>query len=195
MIYHAGHEPPAVQKPKRQIEFFLRHGYDVAAISMPLYEFAAPPSALELAQGKPACDGWNVPHQLFYCVPRAMRKFIAPVAVTLNTLAARYRSVDMVGLSGGGWTTVVAAAVDQRIRRSYPVAGSWPIYLMRTAGRVGDDEFEHEAMLAAESYQDMYALAREQLAFWIEKDRAASRDRRSGPSSRWSSASRPPSVR
>ena len=37
----------------------------------------------------------------------------------------------MVGFSAGAWVTVLAAAVDPRIRRSYPVAGVLPVYLRR----------------------------------------------------------------
>lgn len=37
-----------------------------------------------------------------------------------------YKHVIMAGLSGGGWTTTVAAALDPRISLSMPVAGSVP---------------------------------------------------------------------
>ena len=35
----------------------------------------------------------------------------------------------MIGISGGGWTTTLCAAIDTRIKHSYPVAGTLPIYL------------------------------------------------------------------
>ena len=38
----------------------------------------------------------------------------------------------MIGLSGGGWTTAVAAAIDTRIKLSIPVAGSAPLYIMES---------------------------------------------------------------
>jgi hypothetical protein len=43
-----------------------------------------------------------------------------------------YKHVVLVGLSGGGWTTTVTAAVDPRIKLSIPIAGSvpkWPTTL------------------------------------------------------------------
>ena len=40
-----------------------------------------------------------------------------------------FKSYDMVGLSGGGWSTVMVAALDRRIRRSYPVFGGLPFDL------------------------------------------------------------------
>jgi hypothetical protein len=35
----------------------------------------------------------------------------------------------MVGISGGGWTTTLAAAIDTRIDKSFSITGSYPIYL------------------------------------------------------------------
>ena len=35
----------------------------------------------------------------------------------------------MIGLSGGGWATVLAAATDNRINHSFPVAGTLPLNL------------------------------------------------------------------
>ncbi len=36
------------------------------------------------------------------------------------------QGVGMIGVSGGGWTTTLVAAVDTRVRISYPCAGSLP---------------------------------------------------------------------
>lgn len=70
-------------------------------------------------------------HRLLDLADRPMMYFIEPVVVTLNHAERRYdyEAVDMVGFSAGGWTSMLAAAVDPRIRRSYPVAGGYPIYL------------------------------------------------------------------
>jgi len=49
--------------------------------------------------------------------------------------------VSMLGLSGGGWTTHMAAAVDPRIKQSFPVAGAYPLYARDFApGSRGDAE-------------------------------------------------------
>ena len=40
--------------------------------------------------------------------------------------AQGYSKIVMVGLSGGGWTTTVAAGLDPRIDLSIPIAGSLP---------------------------------------------------------------------
>jgi hypothetical protein len=68
---------------------------------------------------------------------RTMRFFVEPVVLAIN-YAKRlgYKRIVLVGLSGGGWTTTVAAAIDKRINLSIPVAGSLP-FDMRTA-QAGD---------------------------------------------------------
>lgn len=54
-----------------------------------------------------------------------MRFFIEPVVLAVNyAKALGYDEIVMLGLSGGGWTTTVSAAVDSRIKLSIPVAGS-----------------------------------------------------------------------
>ena len=49
--------------------------------------------------------------------------------------------VSMIGISGGGWTTSMAAAVDTRIKLSVPVAGSEPLYCRNAdPASIGDTE-------------------------------------------------------
>jgi hypothetical protein len=68
----------------------------------------------------------------------------------------------MIGISGGGWTTTLAAAVDPRIRVSVPVAGSLPMYLRTppcaTAGDVGDYEQHEPTLFSMVDYLDLYVL-------------------------------------
>ena len=68
--------------------------------------------------------------------------------------------VDAVGFSNGGWAVSVLAAVDKRIRRSYPIAGGYPIYL-RTGELKNQAQGEHfyYPMLKAANYLEMYVLA------------------------------------
>ena len=59
-----------------------------------------------------------------------LRYFIEPVVLTANWAVAQgYADINMAGLSGGGWTTTVAAAIDKRITASFPIAGSVPCSL------------------------------------------------------------------
>lgn len=89
----------------------------------------------------------------------ALRYFLEPVAAAVNLVAARWPDlpVSMVGLSGGGWTTTVYAALDERVRLSVPVAGSLPNVLrVWGQGDRGDFEQTHPAL---PDYLDLYALA------------------------------------
>ena len=86
-----------------------------------------------------------------------LKFFLEPVAISLNALSERYKEIHMVGLSGGGWTTTLYAAVDPRIRYSFPVAGTIPLYL-RTGGSVGDKEQYLEEFYRLAGYPDLYLL-------------------------------------
>ena len=66
-----------------------------------------------------------------------IRFFVEPVVSSLNALAADYERISMAGLSGGGWTTTLCAALDPRITTSVSVAGTLPRAL-RWGGSLGD---------------------------------------------------------
>jgi len=63
----------------------------------------------------------------------------------------------MIGLSGGGRTTTVYAAVDPTIGCSFPVAGTIPRYL-RSGGSVGDREQNEPSFYRLAGYLDLYLL-------------------------------------
>jgi len=61
-----------------------------------------------------------------------LKYFIEPVIVGVNYFINRYPNyqyIAMIGLSGGGWTTHIASALDNRISMSIAVAGSYPLYV------------------------------------------------------------------
>src|SRR5206468_3419492 len=87
--------------------------------------------------------------------------FLEPVAVALNYIAPRhpFRSISMIGISGGGWTTTLYAAVDPRVSRSYPVAGSLPHYLASDAPQNwGDYEQTLPELYRTANYLELYIL-------------------------------------
>jgi hypothetical protein len=75
------------------------------------------------------------------------RFFLEPVVQGVNYfLHTNGDAIDvsMLGLSGGGWATHMAAAVDSRIRQSFPVAGAYPLYARDfVPGSHGDEEQWH----------------------------------------------------
>ena len=87
----------------------------------------------------------------------SIRFFVTPVVAILNYLDASYAFAryDMVGLSGGAWTTVIAAALDPRITGSYHVAGSLPIPLQN---KVGDFENQLPQLYEIAGYTELYVL-------------------------------------
>ncbi len=94
--------------------------------------------------------------------------FLTPVTVALNYVQPLgYAAVYMTGVSGGGWTTTMYAAVDPRITRSYPVAGTLPLHLRADKNRSntaqrgadwGDYEQTIPELNSVANYLDLYIL-------------------------------------
>lgn len=128
------------------IDSLLGEGYAVLAAYMP-----------HMRPG----DCRTVPHAQMFDLPvkagSPLKFFLEPIAVSLNVLKPRYKQVHMAGLSGGGWTTTLYAAIDPAIRCSFPVAGSIPLYL-RTGGSVGDKEQYLHEFYSVFHYLDLYML-------------------------------------
>ena len=87
--------------------------------------------------------------------------FISPVLSSLDTALAhhQYRTTSMVGLSGGGWTTVLAAAVDTRIDTSISVAGTLPFFARQQNRDIGDAEQTDHAFYRRYPWPLIYYLA------------------------------------
>src|SRR5438477_356802 len=111
-----------------------------------------------------------------------MKYFLEPTAISLNHLKTqsrtghfpKYRAFHMIGLSGGGWTTTVYAAIDPAIRCSFPVAGTIPLFL-RTGGSVGDREQFESSFYQLAGYPDLYILGahgrgRKQVQILVRRD-------------------------
>lgn len=160
-IYHNGHGEPAGAM-LTTVAALLQRGYSVLIHAMPNMHWNAP---------SPAGRG-GVSHDQFARMESArfsaLTFFLDPVAVALNHALTVHRptSVQMIGLSGGGWTTTVYAAIDPRVTRSYPVAGSLPFYLRGAAPNVasstGDWEQRRDTLpgfYGAAGYLDLYVMA------------------------------------
>jgi hypothetical protein len=153
------------------VNALLRAGYDVLFVLMPLY---VPDQCLQN-------------HYLLfepdYAPPAGspIRYFLDTTLQSLNYLESSnaFDEVDMIGLSGGGWTTTLYAALDPRIVRSFPVAGSIPLYLRGTVpsqsnpdisflgvsaasgnecNNLGDEEQYFPDLYGIAGYPDLYVL-------------------------------------
>jgi len=135
------------------INALLREGYGVLAVHMP--------------HRRPGDDKGSHDAMFDIKIPTGnpLRWFLDSTAVSLHYLKTRpatdkfpaYQDYHMTGLSGGGWTTTVYAAIDPTIRVSVPVAGTIPLYL-RFRGSVGDREQYDPAFYTLVGYPDLYLM-------------------------------------
>jgi pimeloyl-ACP methyl ester carboxylesterase len=174
MLYHAGHsEQLFMAGGDHTIRHLIEQGFDVLGFYMPGF---GPNSPLPPAPNR---------HDAF-AHQETMRftplvYFLEPVVVVLNYITAQhiFSDIGMIGISGGGWTTTLCAAIDPRIRRSYPVAGSLPLYL-RTPPcsselEPGDWEQSRSGLYATVDYTALYVLGaygqdRQQVQVLIQYD-------------------------
>ena len=154
---------------QRTVAALLREGYGVLGVFMP-----------HMRPGD-CTDGHDAMFQLTV-TGSPMKFFLEPTAISLNYLKKRSRSdhfpkykvFHITGLSGGGWTTTIYAAVDPRIQCSLPVAGTIPLYL-RTGGSVGDREQFEPSFYRLAGYPDLYILGshgrgRSQVQILVRRD-------------------------
>lgn len=167
-IFHHGHggsarEPDGVQ----MISSLLDHGFEVVVLDMPMRGRNTWPDWIDVPDIGPVSFA-SQSHWSLSILESAefspLLYFLDPVLRTINHLSAakEYEETIMVGFSGGGWATTVYAALDTRITRSYPVAGTLPFALHGaaddTSGSIGDFEQRHPGLFAIGSYIDLYIL-------------------------------------
>jgi len=132
-IVHQGHQGGLGDGLSTTINHLLENGFNVLAMQMPLIGWntdntvVLPSGPVTITGGHdqlvPTLDGQG---------GSALRFFIEPVVVGINQFIQDHPDYDdivMTGLSGGGWTTHAASAIDSRIEQSIPVAGDWPLYV------------------------------------------------------------------
>jgi hypothetical protein len=153
VVLHQGHactfddaRDPRGPGMAHAVDAFLSEGYAVLAVYMP-----------HMRPG----DCRTVPHarmfELAVSSGNPLKFFLEPVAVSLNALKPRYKEIHMAGLSGGGWTTTLYAAIDPQIHGSFPVAGTVPLQF-RNRNTVGDKEQHLEEFYKVANYLDLYLL-------------------------------------
>lgn len=142
---------------QRTINSLLGEGYSVLAFYMPHINDQLPNDCAPIQHD----DMFATMHP----TGSVLKYFLEPIAVGLNYLQSRatvdgfptYSSFGMIGLSGGGWTTVVYAAIDPRIGLSVPVAGSLPLYLRFPASE-GDTEQNLAPFYRLAGYEDLHVM-------------------------------------
>lgn len=158
VIYHQGHSGD-FWNGKGTIEHFLDLGYVVAAASMPLLGNNNQPTTFIEGIGEVKLVNH---HQMSFLIPDsgiAIQYFIDPVIKTIDLLTSTHKfdSINMIGLSGGGWTTTLVSAIDTRITNSFSVAGTFPIVLNQPA--IGDYEQSLPELYRLSNYLELYVLS------------------------------------
>jgi hypothetical protein len=137
----------------------LGAGHPVALISMPF--FSPNPSGSEVSI--PNLGGLLISNhdELSYLdgsiIGSPLKYFIQPIVSTVDYFADTGCRVFMTGVSGGGWSTTLAAALDPRIEGSVAVAGSVPLQNL-TARTPGDWEQQLPGLLPDFAYPVLYVL-------------------------------------
>jgi hypothetical protein len=158
VIVHQGHSCDLNNSGKHPdnpgvlIQKLVANGYTALGMRMPLFQNPA------------TCAASTRVHAAFFDHPPAhgspIQYFMDPVARTVNYLIKTQHNleeIDMAGLSGGGWTTTLYAAVDPRIVKSFPVAGTLPLY-MRGPHYNHDREQYDPSIYNIAGYKDLYVL-------------------------------------
>jgi len=160
IIYHEGHSGDFINGVDT-IQFFLNRGYSIMAFSMPLLGLNNQP-VIELPQyGQIKLNSHN---QFIFLESEnfsTIKYFIEPIYVSLNYIESNYnfKSYYMIGVSGGGWTTVLYTALDERISQSYSIAGSLPIFLRINVNDIGDYEQILPELYNIANYLDLYIMS------------------------------------
>lgn len=118
-IFHQGHSGLWEHGAVETVKFLLDRGFSVMAMQMPLM-------GGNRALAPPQFRSHDDLAKLISPDMEPLRFFLEPVVVTLNHARKTfgYEEVVMVGLSGGGWTTTLYAAIDPRVRVTLNVAAA-----------------------------------------------------------------------
>jgi hypothetical protein len=163
VIFHNGHNSPCNISDgdpdyDGTVDWLNQLGYDVFNMHMPLYQVNQVPFA--------PCDHSWFEQWEAQRVP-VFRYFLEPVIRAINyaTSVLGYSRIVMAGLSGGGWTTAVSAALDPRIQLSLPVAGSMPCDFAHTSWDF--EQYCNSSWAMVANYTSLYVLA------GLEEDRTS----------------------
>ncbi|MFO0603392.1 MAG: hypothetical protein U0324_09475 [Polyangiales bacterium] len=187
VVVHVGHNWANEDRgPNTLASLLVANGYTVFYAAMPCWRLLSP-AAPNPVTAYPACPvpmefdgssaGGGAHNNLFNTVNpapgHAQRYFLEQIARAVNVAASQgFTDINMAGLSGGGWTTAVYAALDPRVRLSFAVNGGKPLYMRRcttpSAGCLdagggeyydGDREQMDPGFFNIAGYLDVYALA------------------------------------
>lgn len=162
VVFHNGHGTtkgcPTFGDTDGVADWLNQMGFDVAMVMMPFHDCNNQPSG-------PHDHAW---FKAFQDDGKPwVRFFLEPAINTINyaKVVMGYEKIVMMGLSGGGWSTTLVAAIDPRIVLSMPVAGSIPCDFRHTSWDF--EQFCDDDWARVGNYTALYVLAA------LEADRAS----------------------
>ena len=160
ILYHQGHGGDFILG-KNTIQFFLDRNFTVLASTMPLVGMNNQPIVEIDGLGKMKLISHEQLRLLEANNFNPMKIFLDPIRINLNFIEMEYdfKQYSMIGLSGGGWTTVIYSAIDERISDSFSVAGSMPFYLRVNDRDIGDYEQTNIDLYQNVNYLELYVLS------------------------------------
>ena len=170
-----------------QAGYFVARGYSVLVVSMPLYGTNRTPILSLYGGPKVRLTHHDELWQLENENLSPLKFFFEPLLRCINYLERERHLLPtaLYGHSGGGWMTVIYAAIDQRIPRSFSAAGSYPL-TFRPEGFGDYEQFAPEIFNSLD-YTDLYVMGaypagRVQMNIYTWKDPCCLR---AGESDRW----------
>ena len=159
IIYHQGHDGDFISG-KDSITFLINEGYSVLALSMPLLGMNNQPIIDLNDFGKIKFTNHSHFHLLESSNFSPVKFFVEPIGVSLDYLDENFdfNSYHMLGISGGGWTTVLFSAIDDRISQNYSVAGSFPMFMRSDSKNIGDYEQTIPELYSIANYLELYTM-------------------------------------
>ena len=159
ILYHQGHGGDFLLG-KSTIQFFLDRNFTVFAMTMPLLGMNNQPVVEIDGLGEMKLTSHKKLSLLEANSFNPMKLFLEPIQINLNFLDKEYnfKRYSMIGISGGGWTTVVYSAIDERISDSFSVGGSIPFYLRVDSRDMGDYEQTNIELYKHVNYLELYVL-------------------------------------
>lgn len=160
VVYHQGHGQSYIDNTEI-LKSFLEDSFAVFCFDMPLEGNNNQPIIFDDNLGDWQLTEHNQLSLLESDSFCTLQFFVDPVLHAMDWLEENNFSEEyaMTGISGGGWTTYLCAALDTRIRYSYPVAGGLPLQLRFEWDRnIGDYEQIHPKLFTKVNYMDLFVL-------------------------------------
>jgi dienelactone hydrolase len=164
IIYHSGHYEDGFHPALSSIQYWISAGFAVLAVALPLTGMNQGAGHLVDVSGQGPFFMKIHNHLQLLEAPTfsPLKIFMEPLRRFVNFAIQKnhFDQIFMAGLSGGGWATTLYAALDPRILRSYPVAGSLPLFLKSKGrlGELGDYEQTDAGFYGIANYLDLYIM-------------------------------------